>query len=770
MDIWQWVHDYHDALDGTEHERLVELMDDLSSYTCANQHTKVDAIYPEALQAARAQGNPWAEVYVRHWYLQSQVLHRCNGQGMLDEAVDLLAFSSQETTKDCPQSICVVQDLASCYTATDAPGFLPEIEAVCQENIDRINPTWPCYECITEEHLAALNSVGEHQKALALESERKAAMVAAGSDHKAEPFARQKTVALAGLGEYRQALDIISEASNWGGGLSFIQDKKSLTALCHALLGEYDKAQAASLSFDEVLSAHQHFVNYSQLRYLLVKADAQPNDSELNRQFNIMVEKMLAHGAIRDSLKICHWQAELALMRDDLFTVGRCIAIIEDTIGKLNKDLGAQAELDALRQRYMDCQQQSPLMSQQDITDLIEADNLPALSTLEAAATSYEDDERIVQAYVQALAQNGYFELMTTVVDTRFGKQGLSYEMLRSYCSILLEHKLFSAFDGLLDGLALDELDEDLRQCMLFYSVRRYFDNDAQKALAFSEQFLVQQPHYTDVLAGAGELSTRLNQYTQAVDYYQRAIDSLDEPFKPYWWDMLVPATINGDWAVVRQAAKALELDLVDESGPVNEDWGPVRLKLDNDEQDIVYARRLGPVHAKVTTVGHFYDDQFLDDVVVFDAAPLNALDQQDEEGNACDSEGAMTHLFKAIHTIEKGDWFFLSFDGVYPSDAEWQALEKAVTEAGFGLHVMSNENYEVYVETDDCEEEETMRGIYGLMTVPGQMPLASVKQMLMDLTADYQHPLAFSSLAKALGCPEFLASQLAIIERYGLD
>ncbi|MCJ8273883.1 MAG: hypothetical protein MJK04_31355, partial [Psychrosphaera sp.] len=126
MDIWQWVYDVQAQLRVNGDTALLEAMDSISSLTCDDQHDKVDVMYPMALSLARKHDNPWIEVYMRHWYLQSQVLHRHNAKGMISEAIDLLEFSSKDNTKDCPQSICVVQDLASCYGKSDGPGFVEE--------------------------------------------------------------------------------------------------------------------------------------------------------------------------------------------------------------------------------------------------------------------------------------------------------------------------------------------------------------------------------------------------------------------------------------------------------------------------------------------------------------------------------------------------------------------------------------------------------------------------------------------------------------------
>ncbi len=59
----------------------------------------MDATYPEALALAREARNPWLEVFVRHWNLQSRVLHRHEVADWMSEAVSLLQFTRSWVTQ-----------------------------------------------------------------------------------------------------------------------------------------------------------------------------------------------------------------------------------------------------------------------------------------------------------------------------------------------------------------------------------------------------------------------------------------------------------------------------------------------------------------------------------------------------------------------------------------------------------------------------------------------------------------------------------------------
>ena len=156
MDIWRWVAETQIELFESGQYRLAQLVEGLSHAVCDGRHSQVDSIVPEALALARAIKNPWLEVFIRHWYMQSKVFHRYEVADALPEAVRLLEFANREETRQCPQSVCVTQDLAQCYAQLDGPGYVEERRGVAGETLDRIDPSWPCFRCISAEYAGAL--------------------------------------------------------------------------------------------------------------------------------------------------------------------------------------------------------------------------------------------------------------------------------------------------------------------------------------------------------------------------------------------------------------------------------------------------------------------------------------------------------------------------------------------------------------------------------------------------------------------------------------
>ena len=188
MNIWHWIQELEEQESKHGNPRIAYLIDIIPSLCVNDELDRLEVLYPEALSLAKKHINPWLEVFFRHWYLQSQVLRRNNVKGMLPKAVELLDVSTQEATKDCPQSICAVQDLAYCYGLIDGESFINERKAVALETLERINPKWPCYHCISSEYIDVLIEEKKYQVALDDIERRKKLMQLEDEDADRSPF------------------------------------------------------------------------------------------------------------------------------------------------------------------------------------------------------------------------------------------------------------------------------------------------------------------------------------------------------------------------------------------------------------------------------------------------------------------------------------------------------------------------------------------------------------------------------------------------------
>src|SRR5690606_16106250 len=124
----------------------------------------------------------------------------------LSEAVQLLEFANRPDTRDCPQSVCVTQDLACTYGDIDGPGYADERLAVAGETLARIDPTWPCFDCISGEYAAALSDQGRIEDCLAFIDEQRQKLAAHQIFKLGGNLIRRRSMALFELGRPEEAL------------------------------------------------------------------------------------------------------------------------------------------------------------------------------------------------------------------------------------------------------------------------------------------------------------------------------------------------------------------------------------------------------------------------------------------------------------------------------------------------------------------------------------------------------------------------------------
>lgn len=107
--------------------------------------------------------------------------------------------------------------------------------------------------------------------------------------------------------------------------------------------------------------------------------------------------------------------------------------------------------------------------------------------------------------------------------------------------------------------------------------------------------------------------------WKESFEFNEKAneIDPTDEAAR---WNLAIAATALRNWTVARRAWKDNGLDLDDDSGPIEMDFGmtPVRLNPD-DDGEVVWATRIDPVRARIESIplpesGYRYFDIVLHD------------------------------------------------------------------------------------------------------------------------------------------------------------
>ncbi len=351
MNIWEWVGDTQQTLYEQGYDRLAELIDAVPQAAVDLQHDRVDALVPEALHLAREAGNPWLEVFFRHWNLQSQVFDRNRVADALPEAVALIDFAHREETRDCPQSVCVVQDLSHCYGALDGPGYVQERLAIAGETLARIDASWGCFTCISEEHADALLDDGRYEETLRFLDEQVKALTRAGHRDKRYHMRPQRVEALLRLGRYDEAAKFNGKAKHQWRGESQAFQQRLDTARILAYQGELSQAVEELPDFDEIRATAGHYRCWAETVWLLARHGAIDNDARIDDQFKILSETLLEQGANYNAAVLALWRAELALGRADAAAANGICDYVTEITTRLRRPESIEEQIATLRAR-----------------------------------------------------------------------------------------------------------------------------------------------------------------------------------------------------------------------------------------------------------------------------------------------------------------------------------------------------------------------------------------------------------------------------------
>lgn len=242
MDIWKWVRQTETSLREEGQGRLAHIIDRVPTLTCNDQHEEVDALMPEGLALAKQLKMPWVTLFLRHWHMQSAILHRYDVKERLDDVIDLLDFAHKDQHISCPQSVCTTQDVAVAYSLLDGKGYVQERLDVAKETLERIDPTWPCFTCISCEYANALIDDEQYRDAEAFLREQLQALKDAGHYRWMYPELVGSLVnALIGLDRLDEALEALEQSHR--------EHDSDHRKVCHQLdrarvlgrLGRYDE-------------------------------------------------------------------------------------------------------------------------------------------------------------------------------------------------------------------------------------------------------------------------------------------------------------------------------------------------------------------------------------------------------------------------------------------------------------------------------------------------------------------------------------------------
>ncbi len=797
MDVWQWIAGLRRELREGGRPELAEAVDAVCHSAVRGDVARAEAEAADLIGAARTMELPWLEVYARHWRLQAWHADD-RGATAIREATELFELANREPSKACPQTICVTQDLCIVYGNTDGVGYADERIAVASETIDRIDPSWACFECLSCEWLGGLVDADRLGEAEELVARQEAAIVRAG-ERPSLSFEQRKVVVLVALGELAEALVLIDDISQRFHPGSDPERSRAEMSLFRAdvlsRLGRGDEAIEYLPTIDDVTARSLNRVRWATTVERLVQLGAMPNHAAVGGMVHRLVAHLERNGAWRQLFDVTVAEARMAIARGAGWVAAESIATARRARDGLRVDGGADAtlaELDALVGSLARVGAWLPV-APADLVEYLEGlggdgedQNAEqevewlgeAAGALESAwrATPTEElraawaavvarraqllavcgrDSAGVAALEDFVAAHPAIETTAYALGELLLRRGDPTEVARF--GTLVEPALPSIAAWFLarSSYAAGDWDDVVRRCAWIVADDPRVVN-TRRLWALAARRRGDAP---EALRLRAELATIVPENPADL------------------WELCVDATIAGDWSTVRRAAIAIGMPIdsvpidsvpidsvpidgrAGDEAPIDELWEPVVVEPDPDGAGNdgggrgELAIRTGPVTARVVSISPTDHPQRVGDLVVFDPAPLNP---------DADPATGVRFRYRIVHLLRPGGFRSWPIDGFDPGGERYAEFREALESAGLHLWIFSDDGYRI---TDGVEGEEDIPAIYGRVAAPVQMPIADVDRLLTLATADqtvWRHPLTWLDLATDAGAdptPHVLAT-----------
>lgn len=770
MNIWSWVYNKSAQLEKEGQHRLVELIENIPHWTVNQQHEKVDAYIPEALALTRGLNEKWLELFFRHWHLQSRVLHRNQVKQALPEAVSLLDFSHTGNNQECPQSICIIQDLANCYGQADGPGYYEERIAVASETLAKIDVSWPCYSCISAEYVTALIDNKQYAEALEFLDECDKALIASGQGKDTSELLQNRITVLIKLSRFSEARKLSKQLQSWGGGSAFKFSVRLSKAKIDAFDGQADLALKHFPAFDEVINNPSEYFSWCEIAHQLVKLDKFENNWELGKQFEKIISTLYDYGAVREALDSAFLAADLATLRGRRSTVDYLIQFIQRTIPELNRLCGADTTLASLRKR----------VEETTFNDI----NITAPDALTTIRHTMANDPELALEYINKLSRQSPTsdsQLASGELDCLLQLERRQQAITRAFelldknlnSSVVLlklndlagnDTSILNKFVNRLHEL---ELNQENQQHLLSIQAKHYYSiSDFEKAKSFAAQFLEFDSDCYSTRRFLAGIERRLENYNEALKHTTFLLKQHPEE-KELCWDHILFSSLLENWNDIIPLAAQLGLS-VDGDGPEYAEWELCRIqtRLPDGRSTTSTARRVGPVTAKITSVSHSDYPQQYGDLVIFDPQPINSLSELNEQDDAIDHEGEQTLLYNTVKTISSHHYTNYFLQGVHPTEDELKSLEEQLARLDVPIIPFGNADYKIY----DYNKEDYISGFFAYILLSPATDRAEVSTLLNNATKSFTAPLFWLLLAKDARQEKIYQEQLELAEDFDFE
>jgi tetratricopeptide (TPR) repeat protein len=763
MEMWKWFENLTRSLHDAGQEASINILQELSDHVGELEIERADALLPEAKALAKSLQNPWLEVFVGHWEMRNRLDNKLEGESALPDVVALFERAHRADAIDCPQSVCATQDLVDCYTNIDEIGFAPENRAAIAETLQRIDPSWNCFICLSSLYASTLNAENRHEEALAWLETQENKLHAAGID---ADLHSSRTWPLMELGRVEEALTILeTEAAKDTDGDSYVwesdrQDNQVMHALALARLGRDEEAWATLPAWERTALPNQLW--WIDTAAILLARAPERNTWQLGSGFQVALDQLSRNGSHRLLIKNALIVARLALSRGAHWNAGRLLTLARKHLPALKTDAGAAASLEALEAEI--ARTATPPLP-------VAADEL--MNWLGAQETRNPEIE--IDWLIKAHQQRPDDEALATLTASAMQASGAPAEGENLLWAYLESHPdaapddVTHAATQLFNSWLQRGEDERIEQLARHFDTREppfacwcrarlaARDQHWEEVIPLVETALRTEPRRESLLRLLAEALQKQQRFNDAASAWLRLADVLEEP-RPALWDHMTCATAAGDWDAVRASAARLDFTFDSASGPINEDWEWVIIRyVENGDPYDYYARRTGPVTARIIENSVPRRAQHVLDEITFDATYLEPAPEDEE------ARKRFVYTYGFVHTLQPGahgpSW---QVEGVHPGEARLKALIETLEQHGHQVWLYDND-YEVKDQTND----QTLPGVYFTVASPPAATAHDLHKLLAQETSDLPHRLCWLRLAEHCGMDA--AAQREIIERYGL-
>jgi hypothetical protein len=741
MNIWAWIEDTQRELEEAGHHRLARIIEDLPEVATRGTAAELAALRDEAVAGARAINNPWLEVYFRHWEMQGRINNHNEAESALKDVIATFEFAHRHDTEQCPQSICVTQDVALIYSNVDGPGWANARIEVCEETLARITPDWPCYECICTERGDALQDAGRYEEAFAQFATTSTAMRANGNRPRSQVPRGQARARLA-LGDAKEALRLVREARQRAGDEDEDEDEVAkcdiVEAQCLTALGQLEAAWARLPAFEDLKVAQRE--GWAKAALPLCEALPRHNTAELGQDLGMLLHTLHGNGAHRDVITVANTQIRLAVLRGARALAQCTLEIATKHLPLLQASLGAEELLADLARQVAALPPTLPVPAPELLGHLAqhaETDLETRLNWLLEASTALPRDSDLTVATARALCDASLAhcaeDRLWQALESQEPGEAEALELL----GILMRQNRHAEVERL--SRLLEPAHPGLAAWALAcraHAQKRW--PELREHARRLETLMPQARRIKDFLADAA-LAERDFDTLLRMRLAQREAEGSNHRH----WDVMTAASLVGDWAEVRRTAALLDMTLTTGEGPVEEHWGQIKLRhLHNGKWHNNYALRTGPCTARIISCAAIDQPQHVRDWVVFSPEPMEPAPSDEE------ARRQFIYTFEVLHILESGNfgpsWLV---DGALPDAGKWEEIRAGMEAEKIEWWITSGDDYAICnPETEDYD----LPGMYWLVAAPGHMSATDLHEKLTALTQGLPHPLAWPRLAKA--------------------